>query len=81
MRHSKTLEQYVDFGVPIVLNPAGSLRIPRFLFWHERNAKACQRPISFEFDFTNVGEIIRPVATDREAGGIAQIIAIETEFQ
>jgi hypothetical protein len=59
----------------------GSLRIPPSLFWHERNAKACQRPISFEFDFTNVGEIIRPVATDCEAGGIAQIIAIETEFQ
>src|SRR5205085_3320066 len=51
------------------------------LFRHKREAEAGERPVGFEFDFVDVGEIAGRVAADGVAGGVALLVSIETKFE
>ena len=51
------------------------------LLGNQRGAKAEQRPVCFEFDLVDVGEVARGVRADGVAGGVALLISVEAELK
>lgn len=80
--HFVTKDETCTLAVTITFqsDAAKSVRLSG-LFRNKCGAKAQQRPVSFKFDFVDVGEVARLVRPDGVAGGVALLVAVEAQFE